>query len=85
MTSIIDPSLILIFLLGALKTASCGVVPLNYGTPTFSLHTFLKQVHSHLSIVQLTVDINLTLGNVASQIGNGMGDVVVGHSQDGNL
>lgn len=38
-----------------------------------------------LAIVQLSVDVDLSLGDVASQIGNRVSDVVVRHGQDGNL
>uniref|UniRef100_A0A2M4D215 Putative secreted protein n=1 Tax=Anopheles darlingi TaxID=43151 RepID=A0A2M4D215_ANODA len=38
-----------------------------------------------LSVVQLTIDVDLTLGNVTGQIGNRMGDIVVRHSQNGDL
>lgn len=38
-----------------------------------------------LSIAQLTINVHLTFGDVASQIGNRMRDVVVWHSENGNL
>merc|ERR1712079_796025 len=39
----------------------------------------------HLTIMQLPVDVDLSLCNVTSQIGNRVSDVVVGHSEDGDL
>mmetsp|Transcript_49833 Transcript_49833/g.112073 ORF Transcript_49833/g.112073 Transcript_49833/m.112073 type:complete len:211 (-) Transcript_49833:874-1506(-) len=39
----------------------------------------------HLPVVQLPVDVNLTLSDVAGQIRNRVGDIVVGHSEDGKL
>ena len=46
-----------------------------------------QHVHGrvNLPVVQLAVDVDLPLGNVAGQIGDGMGDVVVGHGQDRDL
>uniref|UniRef100_A0A182QVN8 Uncharacterized protein n=1 Tax=Anopheles farauti TaxID=69004 RepID=A0A182QVN8_9DIPT len=48
-----------------------------------------RRQHVHrrvdLTIVQLTVDVDLTLGNVTGQIGNRMGDIVVRHSQNRDL
>ena len=38
-----------------------------------------------LPVVDLPVDVDLTLRNVARQIRDRMGDVIVGHSQDGDL
>mmetsp|Transcript_8763 Transcript_8763/g.12022 ORF Transcript_8763/g.12022 Transcript_8763/m.12022 type:complete len:403 (-) Transcript_8763:296-1504(-) len=38
-----------------------------------------------LPVVQGVVDKDLTLSDVASQVGNGMGDIRVGHRQDGQL
>jgi hypothetical protein len=38
-----------------------------------------------LSVMELPVHIDLALSDVASQIRDGMGDVVVGHRQNGNL
>lgn len=38
-----------------------------------------------LSVMQLTVYVYLSLGNVTSQIGNWMGNIIVGHSQNGDL
>lgn len=38
-----------------------------------------------LSIVQLTVNIYLTLSNITGQVGNRMGNVVVRHSENGDL
>jgi hypothetical protein len=38
-----------------------------------------------LPVVQLPVNVDLTLGDVTGQIGDWMGDVVVGHGQNGNL
>eukprot|EP00050_Salpingoeca_kvevrii_P005899 m.286285 g.286285 ORF g.286285 m.286285 type:complete len:410 (+) comp11542_c0_seq1:188-1417(+) len=38
-----------------------------------------------LTVVQLTVNIDLALGNVARKIGNGVSDVIVGHSKNGKL
>ena len=35
--------------------------------------------------MDLPVDVDLTLGNVTSQVGNGVSDIVVRHRQDGNL
>ena len=35
--------------------------------------------------MKLTVDVDLTLCNVARQVGDGVGNVVVGHGQDGDL
>ena len=39
----------------------------------------------YLTVVQLTIDIVLTLGDVSGQVGNGMRDVVIGHGEDGGL
>lgn len=38
-----------------------------------------------LFVMELSVDEDLALGDVAGQIGDWMGDVVVGHRQDGDL
>ena len=38
-----------------------------------------------LPVVQLPVDVDLALGNVARQVGDGVRDVVVGHGEDGEL
>lgn len=38
-----------------------------------------------LSVVQLTIDVDLALGNVTGQIGNGMGNIIVRHGQNGDL
>ena len=38
-----------------------------------------------LSVVELTVDVDLTLGDVAGQIRDGVSDVIVRHGQDGDL
>ena len=38
-----------------------------------------------LSVVELPVHVYLALGNVASQVRDGMSDVIVGHRQDGDL
>mmetsp|Transcript_7875 Transcript_7875/g.13507 ORF Transcript_7875/g.13507 Transcript_7875/m.13507 type:complete len:340 (-) Transcript_7875:546-1565(-) len=38
-----------------------------------------------LTIVQLALDVDLALGDVARQVGDGMRDIVVGHGQDGEL
>ena len=38
-----------------------------------------------LAILQLPVHVDLALGDVACQVGDGVGDVVVGHGQDGQL
>mgnify|MGYP001221060330 CR=1 FL=1 len=35
--------------------------------------------------MQLPVDVDLALGNVARQVGDGVRDVVVGHGEDGEL
>mmetsp|Transcript_13236 Transcript_13236/g.27456 ORF Transcript_13236/g.27456 Transcript_13236/m.27456 type:complete len:441 (-) Transcript_13236:62-1384(-) len=35
--------------------------------------------------MQLTIQINLSFGNVSRQIGNGMGNVIIGHGQNGQL
>ena len=35
--------------------------------------------------MQLSVHIDLALGDVASQIGNGVSDIIVGHSENGDL
>ncbi len=40
---------------------------------------------SDLSVVELPVHVDLALSDVASQIRDGMGDVVVRHRQNGNL
>ena len=37
------------------------------------------------AVVQLTLDIYLALSNVASKIGDGMGDIIVGHGENGEL
>ena len=47
--------------------------------------TLLKQSRQYLSVVQLPVDVDLPLSDVASEVGNGVSDVVVGHSQNGDL
>ena len=39
----------------------------------------------NLSVVQVTVNEDLTLGNVPSQVGDGMGDIIVGHGKNGQL
>ena len=39
----------------------------------------------YLSVMQLSVDVDLSLRDVSREVGNGMGDVVVGHSQNWNL
>lgn len=36
-------------------------------------------------LVHVLIDIDLTLGNVASEIGDGMSDIIVGHGEDRNL
>lgn len=38
-----------------------------------------------LSVVQLAINEDLALGDVASQVGDGMGDIIIGHGQDGQL
>ncbi len=38
-----------------------------------------------LPVVQLTVNVDLALGDVAGQIGDGVSDVVVRHGEDGDL
>ena len=38
-----------------------------------------------LSVVELAVHIHLALSDVACQIWDGMGDVIVGHGEDGQL
>ena len=40
---------------------------------------------THLSVVELPVDVDLTLCDVASQVWDGVSDVIVGHSQNGDL
>ena len=35
--------------------------------------------------MQLSVDVDLSLGDVTSEIRDGMGDVIVGHGEDGDL
>ena len=39
----------------------------------------------YLSVMQLSVDVDLSLRDVSREVGNGMGDVVVGHSQNWDL
>ena len=36
-------------------------------------------------VVQLAIDVDLALGNVARQVGNRVSNIVVGHGQNGNL
>lgn len=38
-----------------------------------------------LSVVQVSVNENLTLCDIACQIGNGMGDIIIGHGENGQL
>ena len=38
-----------------------------------------------LSVMEGTINENLTFSDVTSEIGDGMGDIIVGHGQDGNL
>src|SRR5438094_285143 len=40
---------------------------------------------TYLSVLQSTIHVNLAFRNVASQIGDWVRDVVIGHSQDGKL
>ena len=37
------------------------------------------------ALVQSTIQIDLTLGNVSREIGNRMGNIIVGHGQNGKL
>ena len=39
----------------------------------------------YLSVVELSVDVDLSLSDVPGEVGDWMGNVVVGHSQNGNL
>mmetsp|Transcript_26497 Transcript_26497/g.99679 ORF Transcript_26497/g.99679 Transcript_26497/m.99679 type:complete len:242 (-) Transcript_26497:968-1693(-) len=39
----------------------------------------------HLGVVKLPVDVDLPLRDVAGEVGDGVGDVVVGHGQNGQL
>ena len=39
----------------------------------------------YLSIVELAVHVDLAFCNVASQVGNGMSDVIIRHGQDWDL
>ena len=36
-------------------------------------------------VMQLSVDEDLTLGNIACQVGNGMRDIITGHRKNGQL
>mmetsp|Transcript_45814 Transcript_45814/g.114867 ORF Transcript_45814/g.114867 Transcript_45814/m.114867 type:complete len:213 (-) Transcript_45814:915-1553(-) len=38
-----------------------------------------------LPVVELAVDVDLALGNVAGEVGDGVRDVIVGHRQNGDL
>ena len=38
-----------------------------------------------LSVVELTIYIDLAFSNVASQVWNGVGDVIIGHGKNGQL
>ena len=55
------------------------------GIQSYFVCNYLKVIVTHLSVVQLSVHIDLALGDVASEIGNRMSDIVVGHSENGDL
>lgn len=40
---------------------------------------------SYLSVVQLPVNVDLALGDVASEVRDGVSDVIVWHRQNGDL
>lgn len=53
--------------------------------PVIHIFKSLFVVEACLSVVELSVHINLTLSDVASQIRNGVSDVIIWHRQDWNL
>lgn len=49
------------------------------------MHKNDRAITSHLSIVQLALDVDLALCDVARQIRDGMRDIIVGHRQNRKL